>query len=168
MLSMTRCLMSATLGFALLLSACGDDAPKQAKRIDTPQEAIARIGDVTIRANVMRTANLNEAVARGYGIQRSDNTLMLLVSVRQGPDGQDVALPATVQASVANLHGQRRDIEMRELRTGDAGAGPAQALIDYVGTVDVSPPDTLSFDLKIAREGAAPASMQFNREFTPE
>lgn len=168
MLSMTRCLMSATLGFALLLSACGDDAPKQAKRIDTPQEAIARIGDVTIRTNVMRTANLNEAVARGYGIQRSDNTLMLLVSVRQGPDGQDVALPATVQASVANLHGQRRDIVMRELRTGDPGAGPAQALIDYVGTVDVSPPDTLSFDLKIAREGAAPASMQFNREFTPE
>ena len=168
MLSMTRCLMSATLCFALLLSACGDDAPKQAKRIDTPQEAIARIGDVTIRANVMRTANLNEAVARGYGIQRSDNTVMLLVSVRQGPDGQDIALPATVQASVANLHGQRRDIVMRELRTGGPGAGPAQALIDYVGTVDVSPPDTLGFDLKIAREGAAPASMQFNREFTPE
>lgn len=166
--SMITFLKSATLCAALVLSGCGDDAPKQAKRIDTPQEAITRIGDVTIRANVMRTANLNEAVARGYGIQRSDDTLMLLVSVRQGPDGQDIALPATIQASVANLHGQRRDIEMRELRTGDPGAGPAQALIDYVGTVDVSPPDTLSFDLKIAREGAAPASMQFNREFTPE
>lgn len=168
MLSMIRSLKSATLCAALLLSACGDDAPKQAKRIDAPQEAIARVGDVTIRANVMRTANLNEAVARGYGIQRSDNTLMLLVSVRQGPDGQDIALPATVQASVSDLHGQRRDIRMRELRTGDPGAGPGQALIDYVGIVDVSPPDTLSFDLKIAREGAAPASMQFNREFTPE
>ncbi len=167
-LSMTRSLKSAALCAALLLSACGDDAPKPAKRIDAPEEAITRIGDVTIRANVMRTANLNEAVARGYGIQRSDNTLMLLVSVRQGPDGQDIALPATIQASVANLHGQRRDIEMRELRTGDPGSGPEQALIDYVGTVDVSPPDTLSFDLKIAREGAAPASMQFNREFTPE
>lgn len=158
----------ATLCAAILLSGCGDDAPKPAKRIDTPQEAITRIGDVSIRANVMRTANLNEAVARGYGIQRSDRTLMLLVSVRQGPDGQDIALPATIRASVANLHGQRRDIEMRELRTGDPGAGPTQTLIDYVGTVDVSPPDTLSFDLTIAREGAAPASMQFSREFTPE
>lgn len=152
----------------LLLSACGDDAPKPAKRIDVPQEAITRIGDVTIRANVMRTAHLNEAVARGYGIQRSDKTLMLLVSVRQGPDGQDIALPATIQASVANLHGQRRDIEMRELRTGDPGSGPAQALVDYVGTVDVAPPDTLSFDLKIVREGGATSSMQFSREFTPE
>lgn len=167
-LSTTRSWTSAVLCAALLLSACGDDAPKQARRIDAPQEAIARVGDVTIRANVMRTANLNEAVARGYGIQRSGNTLMLLVSVRQGPDGQDIALPATVQASVSDLHGQRRDIRMRELRTGDPGAGTGQALIDYVGIVDVSPPDTLSFDLKIAREGVAPASMQFNREFTPE
>ncbi len=166
--SIPRPLKHATLCAALLLSACGEDAPKPAKRIDAPQEAITRIDDVTIRANVMRTAHLNEAVARGYGIPRSDNTLMLLVSVRQGPDGQDIALPATIQASVANLHGQRRDIAMRELRTGDPGSGPGQALVDYVGSVEFSPPDTLNFDLKIAREGAATASMQFSREFTPE
>ena len=163
--SMTRSLTALLLGGAVLLSACSDDAPKPAKRIDTPQEAITRIGDVTIRANVMRTANLNEAVARGYGIQRSDKTLMLLVSVRQGPDGQDIALPATVQASVANLSGQRRDIAMRELRTGE---GTEQALVDYVGTVDVSPPDTLSFDLKVVREGNATSLMQFSRDFAKE
>ena len=156
--SMTRPFPLAMLCAALLLTACGDDAPKQARRIDVPQEAITRIGDVSIRANVLRTSNLNEAMARGYGIQRSDRTLMLLVSVRQGPDGQDVALPATIQASVANLHGQRRDIEMRELRTGGPGSGTGQALVDYIGTVDVSPPDTLSFDLKIVREGGETSS----------
>ena len=163
-----RPLTALLLCAALLLSACGDDAPKPARQIDTPQEAITRIGDVTIRANVMRTANLNQAVARGYGIERSDKTLMLLVSVRQGPDGQDIALPATVQASVANLHGQRRDIVMRELRTGDPASGPEQALIDYVGTVEVSPPDTLSFDLTIVREGGATSAMQFSRDFAKE
>jgi len=166
--STTRPLTALLLCGALLLSACGGDAPKPARRIDAPQEAITRIGDVTIRANVMRTASLNEAVARGYGIERSDRTLMLLVSVRRGPDGQDIALPATVQASVANLHGQRRDIAMRELRTGDPASGPEQALIDYVGTVDVSPPDTLSFDLKIVREGGATSAMQFSRDFSKE
>lgn len=164
----TRPFTALLLCCALLLSACSDDAPKPAKRIDTPQEAVTRIGDVTIRANVMRTANLNEAVARGYGIQRSDKTLMLLVSVRQGPDGQDIALPATVQASVANLSGQRRDIAMRELRTSDPGSGSGQALVDYVGTVDIAPPDTLSFDLKIVREGGATSLMQFSRDFTKE
>ncbi len=150
----------AMLCTALLLSACGDDAPKTAKPIDAPQEAIVRVGDVAIRANVLRTSNLNEPMARGYGIERSDTTLMLLVSVRQGPDGQDVALPATIRASVANLHGQRTDIAMRELRTGE--------LVDYIGTVDIAPPDTLSFDVKVAREGAAESSLQFSREFIPD
>lgn len=151
---------SLLIGCALLLSACGDDAPKPARQIDTPQEAVSRIGDVTIRANVLRTANLNEAMARGYGIPRSEDTLLLLVAVRKGPDGQDIALPATIQASVIDLRGQRRDIAMRELRTGE--------LVDYVGTVDVSPPDTLSFDLKIVREGGATSLMQFSRDFAKE
>lgn len=164
----TRPLTVLLICAALLLSACSDDAPKPAKRIDTPQEAITRIGDITIRANVLRTSNLNQAVARGYNIQRSDKTLMLLVSVRQGPDGQDIALPATVQTSVANLSGQRREIAMRELRTGDPGSGPGQALVDYVGTVDIAPPDTLSFDLKIVREGGATSLMQFSRDFPEE
>lgn len=147
----------ALLAACLLLTACGEDAPKPAKRIDTPQEAITRIGDVTIRANVVPTAHLNEAVASGYGIARSDGTVLVLVSVRKGPDGQDSALPATITASVANLHGQRGDIAMRELRTGE--------LIDYIGTADVSPPDTLTFDLKIVREGGSASTMQFSRDF---
>ena len=154
-------LLAALLpGCFLLLSACGDDAPKPAKRIDTPQEAVTRIGDVTIRANVVPTASLNEGVARGYGIARSEGTLLLLVAVRKGPDGQDIALPATIQAAVVNLQGQRRDIAMRELRTGE--------LVDYVGTVDVAPPETLTFDLKIVPEGGATSSLQFTRDFLPE
>ena len=67
----------ALLSVCLLLTACGEDAPKPAKRIDTPQEAITRIGDVTIRANVVPTAHLNEAVASGYGIARSDSTVLV-------------------------------------------------------------------------------------------
>lgn len=158
---LTVLLLAATVpGATLLLSACGDDAPKPARQIDTPQEAITRIGDVTIRANVLRTANLNEGVARGYGIPRSEDTLLLLVAVRKGPDGQDIALPATIQASVVDLRGQRRDIAMRELRAGE--------LVDYIGIVDVSPPDTLSFDLKIVREGGATSLMQFSRDFAKE
>ena len=143
----------------LALTACGNDAPKPAKRIDTPQEAIRRVGDVTIRANVLPTANLNDSVARDYGIPRSDNTLLLLVAVRQGPDGQETALPATITTGVTTLQGQRTGIAMRELRTAD--------LVDYVGTVDISPPDTLNFDIKIVREGAATETMTFSRDFAP-
>ena len=152
-----RQIAAALLCFTL--AACGNDAPKPAKRIDVPQEAVSRVGDVIIRANVLPTANLNDTVARSYGIPRSDNTLLLLVAVRQGPDGQETALPATITAGVATLHGQRTEIAMRALRTGE--------LVDYVGTVDVSPPDTLSFDIKIVREGAATETMAFSRDFAP-
>jgi Domain of unknown function (DUF4426) len=151
-------LVFASLSISIALVGCGGDTPKPAKLVDAPQEAISRVGDVTIRANVLPTASLSEAVAKQYGIAREDDRVMLLISVRKGPDNQDVALPATIDAKVSNLQGQHRDIEMRELRTGD--------YIDYVGTTTVSPPDTLRFELEIQREGGARSTMTFSREFT--
>lgn len=141
------------------LIGCGDDAPKPAKRLDAPQEAVSRIGDVTIRANLVPTAGLNEGVARSYGIERGDRRLMLLVSVRQGAEAQETALPATITATVANLHGQRQTMAMREIR--------ADGYVDYVGATEVSPPDTLTFDLTIVREGGATSTMTFSRDFAP-
>jgi hypothetical protein len=72
---------------------------------------------------------------------------------------QETALPATVTATVTNLSGQRQQIALRELRSGD--------LLDYVGTTETSLPDTLRFDLTIVREGGASSTMQFTREFYP-
>ena len=36
---------------------------------------------------------------------------------------------------------------MRELRSGD--------LLDYIGTIEIAPPDTVRFDLNIVRENGA-------------
>lgn len=147
----------APLMLCMVLAGCGGDAPKPARRIDTPQEAVSRVGDVTVRANVLVTEGLGEAMAKQYGIERDPGTVMLLVSVRQGSEGRDTALPATIDATVANLQGQRRTLAMREIRSGD--------YVDYVGTAKVSPPDTLRFDLKIVREGGATSTMTFSRDF---
>ena len=62
-------------------------------------------------------------------------------------------MPATITASAANLQGQTRQIAMREMRVGE--------LTDYIGTADVSPPDTLKFDVKLVREGGAISTMTF-------
>ena len=162
----TSCLIATfVLASLLALAGCGGDAPKPARIIETPQDAVSRHGDVTVRANVVRTDLLNETMARGYGIARDENTLLLMVSVRRGPDGQDVAIPAKIDASVTDLQGRRRSLALRELRTEVPGASPAQALIDYIGATDVSAPDTLRFDLSIEREGGARTTMQFTREF---
>lgn len=149
---------------ALLLGGCGGDTgnsgpPAAATAPSAPQEAVTRVGDVTIRASVVQTSTLPEAVAMQYGIERSDRLVMLLVAVRQGPEAQETALPATITASATDLRGRRQDIPMRELRSGD--------LLDYVGTAEIDLPDTLRFDLTVMREGGAQSTMQFSREFYP-
>ncbi|GAB3377877.1 DUF4426 domain-containing protein [Lysobacter fragariae] len=160
---------TAMLATALLLAGCNGaqaPAPQPATQATaSQQEAVSRIGDVTIRASVLPTASLAAEIADQYGITRDEGTVMLLVGVRQGPDMQESALPAQITATATDLRGRRQDIVMRELRSGDASTG--SALLDYVGTVEVSMPDTLRFDVVIVREGGASSTMQFTREFYP-
>lgn len=149
-----------TVLLPLALVACGGGgAPPSSSGGSETQETISRIGDVTIRATAVPTTTLSEQVATQYGITRADNTVMLLVGVRQGSDAQEVALPARITATVTDLRGRRQDIAMRELRSGE--------LLDYVGAVEVSPPETLRFDLTIVRDGGASSTMQFTRDFYP-
>ncbi|MBX3713535.1 MAG: DUF4426 domain-containing protein [Lysobacter sp.] len=166
MRTMPRLTVAFTLAVMTMLAGCGGDAPKPARIIETPQEAVSRSGDVTVRANVVRTDLLNETMARGYGIARDEGTVLLMVSVRRGPDGQDMSIPAKVQATVTDLQGRRRTLALRELRTEVPGAPPEQAMIDHIGTTGVAAPDTLRFDLAIEREGGARSTMQFTREFS--
>ena len=172
---MRRFALTASLLFAL--SACGGGKPAQAvPATAAPQEAISRIGDVTIRATALPTVTLAPQVASQYGIVRDERTIMLLIGVRQGPEGQEVALPATITATATNLSGQRHSVALRELRSGDPSTssgqapstGSGQALLDYVGTVETSLPDTLRFDVVIVRQGGATSTMQFSREFYPQ
>jgi hypothetical protein len=148
------------LSSSLLLVACGGEPPaRTAEQSPAPQEAIERVGDVSMRASVMQTADLGPDIARQYGISRNDNTVMLLVAVRKGSDAAEIALPAQVTATATDLRGQRQTIVMRELRAGD--------LLDYVGTAKVTLPDNLRFDGRIVREGGASSTLQFTREFYP-
>lgn len=145
---------------ALALAACGGGAPPAATPAPSAsQEAIVRVGDVSIRGTVLQTSTLDAAVARQYGIERSDGLALLLVSVRRGPEGAETSMPAQVQAKASDLRGRAQLVEMRELRSGD--------LLDYVGTVEIDPPDTLRFDVRIVREDGATSTMQFSREFFP-
>ena len=156
---MLRILIAASCFLAL--GGCGgNDAPTPAASVPaTQQETVSRIGDITIRATALQTSALAPEVATQYGIGRDERTVMLLVGVRQGSDARETALPAVITATVTNLSGQRQPVVLRELRSGD--------LLDYVGTVETSLPDTLRFDISIVREGGASSTMQFSREFYP-
>src|SRR5690606_16318367 len=96
----------ATAAF-FLLAACGSPSPPEGHAGATMEEAVARAGDVTIRASVVPTASLNPAVARQYGIEPDGGSVLLLVGVRRGPDMQQASLAARVTATATDLRGVR-------------------------------------------------------------
>jgi hypothetical protein len=157
-----RTTLTLLLGAALLLGCSAEPSSPPAGNPASSanqQEATARIGDTTVRATVLQTALLGELVADKYGIARADNQVMLLVGLRQGESSEETSVPARITATATDLRGQRHAIELRELHSGD--------LLDYLGTVQVSLPDTLRFELDITLENGAHSTMRFNREFLP-
>ena len=158
-----RCafLLSSALALGAALSACGgDDAPTPVQPIgDAQEEASITVGDTTVRANVLNTATLNEQVAQSYGITRDENRLLVLVATRRGPEGADSSPPTTVAATVSRLAGTPEPLALREQRVGD--------LVDHVATIDIRPPETLTFDIVVTPEGGSAINLRFVREFTP-
>lgn len=148
-----------------LLAACGRQpsptpAASPAPATSNSQgEAIVRVGDITVRASAVQTAMLDAGVAGRYGITRDPTTVLLLVTVHKGGDADAVSLPATVTATATDLRGSRQEIAMRALDTG--------GLVDYVGTVATTLPETLRFDVVVARAGAGATTLQFSRDFFP-
>jgi hypothetical protein len=152
----TRTRLTHVLCATLILGGCGGGSPAPPA---TQAPAVLQAGDVTIRASAVPTAALGEVAAKQYGIERDPRMVLLLVGVRRGPESQETSLPARVRGSAVDLLGRRQQIELREIRS--------DGFIDYAGSVRISPPETLRFDLVIERDGAAPAMLSFNRDFFP-
>lgn len=144
---------------AFVLAGCGGAAPPEGHATATMEEASVTAGDVSIRASVVPTASLSPAVAGQYGIEPSGGTVMLLVGVRQGPSMRETALSARISAVATDLRGTRTRIELREIRTGE--------LVDYVGTVRMTPPETLRFELEVEHVAGTPDRLVFSRDIYP-
>lgn len=148
----------ASLLVAGTLAACGGGtgAPPQ----PTLEPAVAQAGDVTIRATVLPTTQLNDVMAGRYGVQRSDDTVLLVIGMRRGDAANEVSVAGHVQAEASDLLGNRQSIELREVRDG--------GFVDYIGQARISMPDTLHFTLQARPGGAPPATLRFNRDFFPQ
>ncbi len=147
-----------------LLAACGQQSTPTAATpapatADSQGEALVRVGDITIRASAVQTAMLDAGVAARYGIARDPATVLLLVTVRKGGDADAASMPATVTATATDLRGGRQELAMHALETG--------GLVDYVGTVSTTLPETLRFDVAVVPTGAGATRLQFSRDFFP-
>ena len=161
----TRALAGMALA-AVLLAGCGEQAPRVVEgQPAVPRHATVQVGDVTIRANVLRTSALDAEVAARYGITRADDSVLLLVGVRRGNGAAEVPMAAQVSATVTDLRGQRRQVEIRELH-GNEPSG--ETVLDYFGTVQATPPETLRFAIAVDWPGSKGATLRVDHELRPD
>ena len=116
-------------------------------------------GDYVVHYSAVSAASITPEVARQYGITRSASRGLLNIAVQQKQaDGLAHAVPATVTASVTNLNGQRQQLQMREVREGEA--------IYYLGEPRVEEAASLDFEIEVRPSGSAqPISLRFSQEF---
>lgn len=130
----------------LSLAACsGGKAPVPATAHATTSTSTT-VGGVTLQTSTVALADLNDAVAARYGIERTGEGVMLLVTVRDaagnGIDVGDLQLSAT--ASV--LPDPPKALELRAIET--------DGMTDYLGVVQARAPASVSFKLTATRGGA--------------
>jgi len=141
--------LKATLFAVLILGMVAPLAAQQAEDF----------GDFEVHYSTLNTNMLSPEVARAYGIQRSGNRAMLNITVLDKNDtGLNTAMTARVSAEATNLTGQRRVIELEEIRDQDA--------IYYIGTFRIHNEETLNFRVSVQPEGSPrPREFSFRQQF---
>ena len=159
----TRITFLANACIALALAACSHDTSSSTTATasttpgDAASDATATSNGITLRANVVETADLQESVARGYGIAREPNQALLLLTVRDA--NGDNATPVSLQATVSDLKGEERPLQLREIRAGE--------FVDRIGLVPVAAPDTLTFEVRAQLTPGSTSTVRVSRDFYP-
>jgi hypothetical protein len=128
----------------------------------TAQQA-QQFEDYTIHYNALNSSLISPAVAKVYGIRRSDSRALINISVLKNSENQlPTAVKATVTASGRNLTGQTRKIEMREIDEGDDA-------IYFIGELSVRNMETFDFTVMVTPEGQSrPFNVKFRQQFYTE
>lgn len=134
-----------------------------------PATAVAQqsreFNDYVVHYNALRTDLLPPQVAQGYGIRRSSSRALLNITVMRKDEGVglgETAVPAQLDVNATNLTGQRRELEMREIRD-------AEGAIYYVGELPVHNLETYKFKVGVIPEGESEVLLvEFRQQFYTE
>lgn len=148
---------------ALIAVGCGqrDAGPGQNDEgeILAAMESSKDFGDYVLHFNALTTDQLEPEIAAQYGIVRSNNRVLLNVSLLRNQEiGLATAVAADVRASARNLNNQLRNIPVQEIREGDA--------IYYIGETAIVDSESLIFTVVVTPEGSdEPLTVRFQRQF---
>ena len=121
-----------------------------------------QFGDYIVRCNAIATSQLQAAVAKQYGIERSARRGLLNVSIEKtagaGTGGATHMVNAEVRAEVSDLTGHKQAIALRETEeNGD---------VDYLGDFPLSGSGAYIFTVKVTPPGnAQPFVVRFNQDY---
>ena len=142
-----RCLFPLLL-CCLAFTACNRGQPVQpATPMPTAAaSASSTVDGVTLHTSTANIADLNAAMAQRYGIDRAQDGLLLLVTVRDahgnGIEPGDLQLAATASA----LPDPPRPLPLRAIQTG--------GMTDYIGVFNAAAPASVQFKLTASRGGS--------------
>jgi len=128
-----------------------------------PAQQSQDFGEYVVHYNALNTNLIPPEVAQAYGIVRSSSRALLNVTVlKKMMDTPGTPVSANVTASGTNLTGQRREIELREIK--ESGGA-----VYYVGQFPVHNLETYLFEVTVAVEGEAqPLVVRFKQQFYTE
>ena len=120
----------------------------------------AAFGDYIVRVSGLLTSDLTPEVAQSYGIVRSETRgfVNLVLLQKDAAAGTEKPVEATVTLSAANLTGQLKTTEVREVVSGDS--------IYYIAEVDVADREIINFDFDVRpADSSRLLQVRFTHEF---
>ena len=114
-------------------------------------------GDYVVHYNAIATNQLQAAIAKQYGIERSDHRGLLNIAIESKRDGTHM-VRGDVRAEVSDLTGHKQPIALRETdENGD---------IDYLGDFPLNRSGAYIFTVKITPSGGMqPFVVRFNQDY---
>lgn len=100
-------------------------------------EQVQSFGDYRVHYSAFNSSFLQPEVAQSYGLVRSRNRGVLMVTLQRG----EQAVPARVRALAEDIVGRTQVIELREVRAGEA--------VYYVGDFAIIDGETLRFTVDV-------------------
>lgn len=134
------------LGCGLAACSAQNNAPLPAKLIDTSATiSRASVGGAVLQTQTIPLASLNPATAKQYGIDNSQEGVLLLVTLRDS-NGNALA-PADLQltATASVLPDPPAPLPLRAIQTA--------GMTDYIGVLHAHAPASVQFTLEAKRGG---------------
>lgn len=150
----------------LALAGCTQPGTETAQNGDDEvlpaTESVKDFGEYVVYFNALTTNQLTEEIASEYGIIRSNSRVLLNIVMEHAPEiGTPQVVRGEVRASARNLTGQLRNLDVREISSGESVYYIAETSIvnseSLIFTIDATPEDT-----------STPLRVQFQKQFFVE